>query len=141
MALSILAVSGCGNYPGEGSEELSVMDEEDWIAHFLEPQYGPVQSISGVYSASFETSAINLCDKEEACPLRRNVDGSQQLCWVDFQPEAKGTYLLKNLEDGFYWLKAKGRIAVRPGSFGHLGGYTCQIEITEIDRFEAKQWP
>ncbi len=36
-----------------------------------------------------EPSEIILCDDRSDCPMRRNVDGSEQVCWVTFAAPAR----------------------------------------------------
>ncbi|MFC4256376.1 hypothetical protein GRI97_10385 [Altererythrobacter xixiisoli] len=40
-------------------------------------------------------------------------------------------------QGGELWIEGIGRTATKPGSFGHLGAYHCQIEIMRIDRIDA----
>ena len=106
------------------------------------PQYGDVRRLSGQYSSSVEGSALNLCDDRDVCYLQRNVDGSEQTCWTVFANESD-TLLRQNDEEyAKFWVEGNGRIAVLPGSFGHLGQYTCQVEITDLtvsDKFDLNR--
>ena len=100
--------------------------------YFLLPKYGEPTEIKGQYWAHWERSSINLCSERRGCRVPRNVDGSEQSCWTVFVGEA-ATAMSAELKEGEYWIEGTGRIAVLPGSFGHLNQYTCQVEISEVE--------
>ena len=137
----LLITASCGEQKGKEPEILTFDSEESWLEHHSTPQYGDERKISGQYLAAFEASTINLCEDRTGCPIRRNVDGSEQECWVEFAASASVPKRLFTEEAGSYWLSGTGRIAVLPGSFGHLSGYTCQVEITKIDELEESPTP
>lgn len=88
----------------------------------------------------FETSMIGVCgDKRSSCRVPVNVDGSEQPCWLVLSKKASedaDRLVGRQREDGEYWIEGSGRIAVRPGGFGHLGAYTCQVEMQAVRAFE-----
>lgn len=135
----LVTLAGCEPIPGSGSQKIEFSSPDEAFEHFFEPQYGEDQFISGEFSWYFETSAIELCDNRNDCIPHRNVDGTVQSCWVDFVKDAGKDRRLAEAKDGSFWLEGRGRVAVLPGSFGHLGEYTCQIEMSRIDRLESKR--
>ncbi|MBA4767584.1 MAG: hypothetical protein H2049_08105 [Porphyrobacter sp.] len=138
----LLIIAGCNEQRNGEPKLLSFDSEESWLEHYSTPQYGEERSVSGKYFSAFEASTINLCDDRSNCPMRLNVDGSLQTCWVEFAPSASvPTRVFDDKGSGSYWLSGTGRIAVLPGSFGHLGGYTCQVEMTKIDKLEESPTP
>lgn len=138
----LLITASCSEQKAKEPELLTFDSEESWLEHYSAPQYGEERRVFGKYLSAFEASTINLCDDLSNCPMRLNVDGSLQTCWVEFAPSASVPKRVFDDEgSGSYWLSGTGRIAVLPGSFGHLGGYTCQVEMTKIDKLEESPTP
>ena len=131
-----LMLASCEPVPGGGAEILEIDSPDEAAVHFMKPVYGEVQPISGEYSSFIETSAISLCNDVNNCQPPRNIDGSIQSCWVEFADASNPDKFYADVGTGSYWVEGRGRIAVLPGSFGHLGQYTCQIEMSRIDRVE-----
>lgn len=101
------------------------------------PQYSEPGTIAGLASFGREMVQIGVCrNGEETCSMPINVDGSEQPCWLEFRPSAEADLkkigIVGRIEDGSYWLKGQGRIATRPGLFGHLNSYTCQVELQRV---------
>jgi len=114
---------------------------DELIAYLETPSYGLPRAITGKAVYGQETTMIGLCRTERrACVAPTNVDGSDQPCWLVFT-EAGAASLAKATgrqyqQDGEYWIEGEGRIAVRPGGFGHLSEYGCQVEISHVRVFE-----
>lgn len=135
VSLALTALSACSqsneiaNEPYTAEAQLAA-EKKFWRS----PRYGEIKAVRGEVFQGFETSAIRLCEVDrESCVPPRNADGSEQWCWLT-------SYVPKDApldrpvgpdftEGGEYWFEGDVRIAVRPGSFGHLGEYTCQVQI------------
>ena len=148
-ALLLLAATGCSSQPiakpeqksaGTGTEQGSAAQYRKFLEYLETPQYGATRDLKGVVLIRFETNAIALCDTGRSrCTMPTNVDGSSQPCWLE---RKEGVALSLPVPDGEstdaqFWIEGSGRIAVHPGNFGHLGSYTCQVELTRLDRFDA----
>jgi hypothetical protein len=142
--ISVLALASCSRGVDQGQAASGAgTNEIDELRAFLNtPQYEPIRRISGKAMFGQETSIIGVCESERAtCKLPLNIDGFEQPCWLEFTKRASAdlerlagvTYL----ENGEYWINGAGRIAVRPGLFGHLNKYTCQVEMTSVAEFET----
>lgn len=133
----------CSGSPEEPHEQtLTEPAETDRLREYaLTPRYGPVKAISGKAMFGQETSIIGLCsDRREKCTLPVNIDGSEEACWLAFTKESSADIERLHgqayVENGEYWIEGEGRVAARPGGFGHLGAYTCQVEIKSVVTFE-----
>lgn len=141
LLLVLLVTMGCSSEPIANAQQ-SGDNRFDQLVRYLEtPQYGPVVKIAGKTLFHLETSAIGLCKVERAkCTIPTNVDGSDQPCWLDFSDKVSKFLADRKISfgvgEGDYWIEGQGRIAVQPGHFGHLGEYTCQVEVTHIDLIE-----
>jgi hypothetical protein len=105
----------------------------DGLLNYLEtPQYRGPRRLRGAVTLDFEVSLIEICDNEAGpCRPHRNIDGSEQACWLEFAPSARRD-LPARPADGLYLAEITGRLAVQPGMFGHLSQYTCQVEAVRI---------
>lgn len=137
ICLTLLSSCYGNRIVGGERDDFSTLDAI--LDYYNNPQYGDQLEISGEFYSFFETSAINLCEDRNKCWMRRNVDGSVQTCWVEFADTPEIARALDDLEDGSYWIDGIGKIAVFPGSFGHMGGYTCQVEISELKEFTKEE--
>ena len=103
----------------------------------LGPRYGREVPLQGVYRSGFEVSVIHLCEKsrQDCADSLRLDDGG---CWVEFTEAAVAE--LERLAPDFpkadefaeAWVEGTGRIAREPGDFGHLNGYSCQVQLTGV---------
>lgn len=115
--------------------------ELDALLRYLKtPLYHEVRPITGKAFYGRETRELALCSAERKhCDLPRNVDGSEQPCWLEFTDVAADTVARltggKRIEIGEYWVEGEGRIAVLPGSFGHANQFTCQVEMQSVRAF------
>lgn len=140
--LCIAPIVSCSNKT-EQQAPVERMPQDEELRRYLDtPQYGLEHALAGKMMFGQEMSIIGLCDrKRAACELPRNVDGSEQPCWLTFTE--RGSTHLKRMsrtdyvEDGEYWIEGIGRIAVHPGGFGHMSGYTCQVELSSVRAFEV----
>lgn len=140
LLLLTAILSSCSDQDKSETAEAGPSTSIDpWEQYLATPQYGDLVGINGRVSVGREASEINICvDGKEKCDGPFNVDGSPQPCWLEFEPSAEQD--IKNfgvpgtLEDGNYWLKGQGRIAVHPGLFGHLNSYTCQVELQRVTK-------
>lgn len=86
-----------------------------------------------------EESSIEFC----ASPVSEDAPkclGPSQRCWLVFDGNANDDLdALTNRADceteGLYWMEGKGKKFVTENGFGHLGQYSCQVEMTKIERF------
>ncbi len=119
--------------PDEGaSKQLNEL-----ISYLETPEYREVRRLQGRYSSGFEASLTELCETDPIpCDLHRNIDGAPQECWTEFTESASG---IVPRRDGSFWIEFDGQIAMHPGSFGHLGQYTCQIRIVRIHRLYSAE--
>ena len=105
-------------------EQLAARDE-----FWRTPRYGDIKPVRG----EITTSGIRLCQSNRVhCVWPRNADGSEQSCSINSLPENWPAGLPDGsdpTEYGEYWFEGDARIAILPGSFGHSGQQTCQIEI------------
>ena len=116
-------------------------ESEAMIAAVENPPYGPLKRVTGKVLFGQETVMIGLCRAERRlCTIPTDANGAEQPCWLDFT--AAGSESLTRVtgrryqEDGEYWIEAEGRVADRPGGFGHLSQYGCQVEISSVRVFE-----
>ena len=107
-----------------------------------QPAYGTQGTIKGYYRWGFETSAIHLCavNREECLSSISSDDG----CWVEFT-EAAYRQLIDLRGDGDnrdvygeIWLEGSGRIAKKPGNFGHMSTFACQVELAAIHAIDPE---
>lgn len=136
----LIAGSACsGDVRSNSAEEARLQGHEELIRYLSTPQYGPQRPVSGFLHVAPETFSLGLCDDDsDSCRVHKNVDGSEQSCWANLT-EAGSASLEKlhpHLGEGRYWIEGEARIAVRPGQFGHLGEYTCQVELIHVRVFE-----
>lgn len=124
------------------ADEASDPQNAELIVEPDEPAYGDEVSIKGNYVWGFETSAFYLCSEtRKRCVSTAPLNGAG--CWIEFTKEgfAQLSKLRPNdddmLEGGEVWIEGSGRIARRPGNFGHLGGYSCQIQIASVYSVDA----
>jgi len=94
-------------------------------------------SLKGVYRFGFELSVLHLCDKpRKECVSTLPLEAGG--CWIEFTNVANAG--LKQLAPNIYkadnygeaWMEGTGRIAREPGNFGHLNGYSCQVQLTHV---------
>jgi len=141
LLLFVMLASACSSKSSDQPKSAPDKRFDELVEYLSTPQYGPVRAITGKAMFGFEVSDIALCHApRKKCTLPINVDGSEQLCWVVASGEANKAlasqpYASRDWQ-GEFWIEGHGRIAVRPGMFGHLGGYTCQVELTKIDVIE-----
>jgi hypothetical protein len=98
-------------------------------------EYGPLSSITGIFSRTPEAIALVLCSEDgEHC----NHD-APEACWTKFTPvgDTQATKLLgpkKSQYDdyGEYWFEGTGKVARKPGGFGHLDAYNCEILVDGV---------
>jgi hypothetical protein len=137
----LVSCSGASEQTDAGGK--SIANEYEELRQYLDtPQYGETRPISGKALFGRETSIIGVCEsKRDSCKIPMNVDGLEQPCWLVFSKQSSAD--VKRLsgdsygQDGEYWIDGFGRIAVRPGGFGHLNGYTCQVELSSVRAFES----
>ena len=136
LALIALAAACADRQPSGNSgsnETAGLAAEHQRLLDYLEtPLYREPTRVRGFVTLGFETSAIDICDNPEGrCVPHRNVDGSNQQCWLDFADSAARD-LPQPVPDGNYQVLLTGRIAAQPGMFGHLNQYSCQVEAITI---------
>lgn|GEM_PF-4130375 len=102
------------------------------------PAYGELMPLKGHYVWGFESADFYPCEATRvecvAIPAK-----DRQACWVRFTEDARARLSEvepgnSHAEGGELWIEGAGRKATEPGQFGHLGAYSCQIEITRIDK-------
>lgn len=88
-----------------------------------------------------------LCPEgRENCSAPVHDDGTDDMsryCWLEFTNSAradrdrlhKGGGQWEGAQE--YWMEGTGRIALKPGGFGHLAQYRCEVEMTNIGKFEV----
>lgn len=140
--LCVLLLTSCSGEAGQTAGAASSKQDEELRRYLETPQYGGTRPLSGKAMFGRETSIIGLCDKGRAdCELPRNVDGSEQPCWLEFTERASADRRRLTRanypEDGEYWIEGEGRVAVQPGGFGHLSEYTCQVELVSVRVIET----
>jgi hypothetical protein len=86
-------------------------------------------------------SVIDVCGTSRAdCGPDREPRTNLRDCWLTFSPEGDrsldGFLGRDRRPDGPFWIEADGRVALRPGGFGHLNQYRCQVEIVRVHAFE-----
>ena len=137
FAVSFL-VAGCSSEPSAGNLQADNIREA--------PEYGAPVPIMGKALFGRETSAVVLCPKaRESCSAPVHDDGTEdwsKYCWLKITDSARvdleRLHKLSEFEDpGEFWMEGKGRVAVKPGAFGHVGQYGCQVEMTQIAKFEV----
>ncbi|TPE63626.1 hypothetical protein FJQ54_01815 [Sandaracinobacter neustonicus] len=92
----------------------------------LSPQYDREVSFRGVTRFYFEINTILLC-LDEAVPCRTPIStsGMPMECWVENKDKDK-----RHIPNGAM-IEGVGRVATRPGGFGHMNLYECQLQISE----------
>lgn len=146
LLLAAVSFSSCGEQKSSERDRLVVTSGESTEDFDLPtPLYGHVVQISGMVFFGPEAQDINICvNGEEKCKPRPNVDGSPQPCWLEFTSSANDDIRRLKfdipMKDGEYLFRGQGRIAVRPGQFGHLNMYTCQVELKHVTKI-SPQWP
>lgn len=144
LLLLTAILSSCGYQDrSETTEADPAARINPWEQYLATPQYGDLVRTNGFVFIGREALEINICvDGTERCEGPFNVDGSPQPCWLKFKPSAeddiKKLGIPGSLKDGRYWFKAQGRIAVRPGLFGHLNSYTCQVELERVTKISPE---
>ena len=92
-------------------------------------------------SGVFETSALYLCrGPRRQCLSEAALDRAG--CWIEFTEEGYAQLSKLRLKDdnmiegGEVWIEGLGRIASQSGNFGHLGSYSCQIQLTHVSKVD-----
>ncbi len=101
-----------------------------------QPAYGKQEGLKGLYSWGFEISAIHLCNTtRDDCLYPIGAEGE---CWVEFTEaayrqleELRGDSLGSD-DYGQVWLEGSGRVTKKPGNFGHMSDYGCQVELGAV---------
>lgn len=106
-----------------------------------EPAYGDTVALKGHYVTGEETSTFYPCDaSREQCTAAPGH--GEENCWVQFSEnlhrQLSGKVAGYGPEGGRFWLEGTGRVSSRPGNFGHLGAYSCRIEISRIDVLDTR---
>jgi hypothetical protein len=141
VPLMALASTACAQaQPNEGAAvdappnemALLVAEHEQLLNYLQTPAYlGPTR-FRGVVTMGFETSTVDVCDNAEGpCRRHRDVSGMDETCWLVLAPAAARD-IAGRLADGVFIIELTGQIATRPGMFGHLGQYTCQVEALRV---------
>ncbi|WP_447763214.1 hypothetical protein [Sphingopyxis panaciterrae] len=112
------------------------------------PVYGSATALRGFYSTGFEKSAFAPCKSgKELCKIPVSwKDPFKGFCWVVFTPQ--GAASMRSLrannpmaDDRMIWLESEGRLAIKPGPFGHLGSYQCQVEFGHVRVLDSNILP
>ena len=103
------------------------------------PVYGVTKPLRGFYSTGFEKSVFGLClSGKDSCKIPISWDDPfKGFCWAEFSPRATASLERLIVEKPeapgqVIWLEGNGQIATKPGPFGHLGAYHCQVKIDEV---------
>ena len=101
----------------------------------ISAEYGPLTAITGIFSRYPETTTLVLCS-EDAEHCNRDAPDS---CWAKFTlvGDTQATKLIgpkKSPYDdyGEYWFEGTGRVARKPGDFGHLDAYNCEVLVDGV---------
>ena len=123
VCMGLLMLSAC-------SPRRADAEPGSWAYPVPASSYGQMSRLKGIYWWGPESMAIYLCDRPRRQCLARvsEVDG----CWVEFSVAAHIRLGKRDDQVGEVWLEGIGRKTRRPGRFGHLGEYRCQVEIVEI---------
>ena len=131
LAAAMLALGGCGN--GRAPENGNQGSPGNRVVNDFppppqtgpqEPQFGPEQAMTGIWTNRFEHSEFNGC-------------------WLSMTAESAADYRRLDpvnadapLQERSYRLRIIGRRSVDPASgpalYGHLGGWRCEIQATRI---------
>ena len=142
LVLSLL-IAGCSSGPSSGDRQSRQVGED--------AEYGDPMPINGKAIFGSEQSAVVLCPgarKNCSAPVHDDgTDDMSRFCWLKFTDSARADRerLRKGGRQseyaGEYWMEGKGRTFLKPGTFGHLAQYPCQVEMTTIGKFEvAAPW-
>lgn len=131
LATAALALAGCG--PSPSPENRSQAGADNRVVNAFppppgmppEPQFGPEEAMAGTWTTRFEHSEFNAC-------------------WLSMTAEAAAEFRRLYPQDGAdapqqgrsYRLRILGRRSIDPASgpasYGHLGGWRCEIKATRI---------
>lgn len=155
LLASVIALASCSKAPCQRNEALEqeVKELREMRDSARTPAYTNAILMAGIATFGPEQSDIAICDPlsssgsysfapadRNSCRMPTNVDGSYQPCWLELTPNGSADLkrLTKSgrLDEGSYWVRGKGRLALEPGSFGHLGRYSCQVEIDQLQTLQ-----
>ena len=98
-------------------------------------EYGPLTSVTGIFSRYPETTTLVLCS-EDATHCNRDV---LDICWAKFtsSSDAQATKLIGSKKSqyddyGEYWFEGTGRVSRKPMGFGHMDNYNCEILVDGV---------
>ena len=100
-----------------------------------EIEMGPTQSFKGVWATGFEMSSFTYCGFgfENCRSAGRDIG-----CWLEGDGSSEsdfGKFLsLEKIETGRSYVEFVGRESLKRGSYGHLGQYSCLVEVQKITR-------
>jgi hypothetical protein len=129
LATAALALAACGNAATPANRGQESPDDrvtrEDAPPPPERPQFGAEEAMAGTWSTRFEHSEFNSC-------------------WFEMSPEALTDFQRLYPRDSAdapqlgrsYRLRIMGRRAIAPASgpasYGHMGGWRCEIRATRI---------
>jgi hypothetical protein len=136
--LLIVACVGCSDADGEATSNVVVGN--DLATPSANPGYDNPQEIAALFRFRFEESSIALCSSSVTPETPACLHDSQR-CWLEFDDNANSDMdaITKQhfiAEEGTYWIEGVGRMATQQNGFGHLNTYDCQVEMTNVSRFE-----
>lgn len=131
----VALLTGCGSAEDTARQKNTALDLSDYV----EPGFAKSIQIAAPFRLQFEESSIEFC----ASPVSADAPkcpGPSQRCWLVFDDNANDDLsALTNRSafatEGLYWLEGSGKQSVSENGFGHLGQYSCQVEMTKIERF------
>ncbi len=96
--------------------------------------YGPPTTIKGAVASNWEDRFFALCGDD---PARCGKTFYTKSCDLVLGRKALETYqklpAIQNTGNEL-WIEGRGRVSVRNGTYGHLGGHPCSVLIERIDK-------
>jgi TonB family protein len=127
----LLLIGGCREHKSSLDSDSSVYQTD--ISQMVE--------VKGTYTWGFERSEIYVCaDTYKKCATDIKIDHA---CWLEFTKAASEQLskltgsASRARQEGELWLEGSGRVSRGPARFGHMGGYSCEVELAQVRVVDA----